>query len=292
MVSRVLKNPVYYGALFYNKNFRRKNALTGKSRWGHNPPEKWIIVPPDKTEHKRIIDKTLFDKAQEIRKSKLRLGSVAVYNDFLFSGFGKCKYCGSKLYRTKVRSSYTRKADNVTTESESNGYICGRWQRFKNTERNYVSERDLKNAVVSDLRKFKDNPMVLQGFLSENDKKEVDSITSRLEFLKLNLSKVNERYSRLSHAYQFGTLSPERFNTDVEKLDVEEKQMQEQIKKIEMELNNKRIRELSREDFKRAINNFESVFTKGNIQAQKAFLRSLIENIVVGERKIKINYSL
>ena len=134
--------------------------------------------------------------------------------------------------------------------------------------------------------------MVLQGFLSENDKKEVDSITSRLEFLNLNLSKVNERYSRLSHAYQFGTLSPERFNTDVEKLDVEEKQMQEQIKKLEMELNNKRIRELSREDFKRAINNFESVFTNGNVQAQKAFLRSLIDNIVVGEGKIAINYSI
>ena len=68
--------------------------------------------------------------------------------------------------------------------------------------------------------------------------------------------------------------------------------MQEQIKKLEIELNNKRIRELSREDFKRAINNFESVFTNGNVQAQKAFLRSLIDNIVVGEGKIAINYSI
>jgi len=68
--------------------------------------------------------------------------------------------------------------------------------------------------------------------------------------------------------------------------------MQEQIKKLEIELNNKRIRELSREDFKRAINNLESIFTNGNIQAQKAFLRSLIDNIVVGEGKIAINYSI
>ncbi|OGM20952.1 hypothetical protein A2771_04345 [Candidatus Woesebacteria bacterium RIFCSPHIGHO2_01_FULL_38_26b] len=73
---------------------------------------------------------------------------------------------------------------------------------------------------------------------------------------------------------------------------MEEKQMQEQIKKLEIELNNKRIRELSREDFKRAINNLESIFTNGNIQAQKAFLRSLIDNIVVGEGKIAINYSI
>src|SRR3990172_10621167 len=31
MVARILKNPVYYGALFYNRYYRRKTALTGKT---------------------------------------------------------------------------------------------------------------------------------------------------------------------------------------------------------------------------------------------------------------------
>src|SRR3989344_6521948 len=32
MVARILKNPVYFGALIYNKYFRRKNALTGTTK--------------------------------------------------------------------------------------------------------------------------------------------------------------------------------------------------------------------------------------------------------------------
>ena len=292
MVARILKNPVYYGALFYNRYYRRKTALTGKTRMGKNPPDKWIIVPPDRTEHETIIDKSLFDKAQEIRKAKLRLGSVSVYNDFLLSGLVRCGYCKSKMYRTKVKTSYTRQSDGVTTKSQSNGYICGRWQRFKDTQRNYVSERDLKSAVLSDLKRLKNNPNVLQGFLAESDKKEIDSISDRLEFLRTNLSRVDERYNRLVHLYEFGNLKIEKFNEATDKLEHEEKKMREQVAKLEEEMKNERKRNLSREDFKRAVNNFEEIFTKGDIKAQKAFLRSLIENVVVKDGVIEINYSI
>src|SRR3972149_2153035 len=62
MVARILKNPVYYGALIYNRHFRRKNALTGGTKWGNNPSEKWIVVSPDQTEHDAIVSKEIFDK--------------------------------------------------------------------------------------------------------------------------------------------------------------------------------------------------------------------------------------
>jgi hypothetical protein len=131
---------------------------------GKNPTEKWIVVSPKQTEHEEIISKEWFDKVQEIIKKKLKLGPKSVYMDYLFSGLGKCGVCGNKMYRTKVRSFYTRKSDGVTTKSETNGYVCGRWQRFRDTGKNYISERDVKYAVLSDLEKLKGNPRVLEGF--------------------------------------------------------------------------------------------------------------------------------
>ncbi|OGM25997.1 hypothetical protein A3A76_04425 [Candidatus Woesebacteria bacterium RIFCSPLOWO2_01_FULL_39_23] len=290
MVARILKNPVYFGALIYNKYFRRKNALTGTTKMGKNPFEKWIVVPPGQTEHEAIIKKDLFDKAQEVRKAKLRLGSVAVYNDFLLSGLSKCEICGSKMYRTKVKTTYTRKSDGVTTKSQSNGYICGRWQRFRDTERNYISESELKSAVINDLKRLKDNPDVLKGFLAESDKKKVDDISSRLEFLRSNLSKIDSRYSRLRRAYEYGSLSMTKFNDAVDELGHEEGVMREQVVKLESQIKDEQRRELTREDFKQAINRFEEIFLKGDIADQKAFLRSLIQEIVVGNKKITINY--
>jgi site-specific DNA recombinase len=291
-IARILKNPVYYGALVYNKYYRRKNALTGKTKMGKNPTEKWIVVSPKQTEHEEIISKEWFDKVQEIIKKKLKLGPKSVYMDYLFSGLGKCGVCGNKMYRTKVRSFYTRKSDGVTTKSETNGYVCGRWQRFRDTGKNYISERDVKYAVLSDLEKLKGNPRVLEGFLSESNKKEVENATSNLEFLKSNLSKVDERYNRLLRAYEYGTLKMGKFKEATDKLEQEEKQMRRKVAEVEEEAKNERRREISRDDFKKAVNNFESIFIGGDIKAQKAFLRSLIDNIVVKNKLIKINYSL
>lgn len=290
MVARILKNPVYYGALIYNRYHRRKNALTGQTKWGKNSSDKWIIVPPDQTEHKGIIDKPLFDKAQEIRLSKLRLGAVAVYSDFLLSGLPICN-CGSKMYRTKVRSYYKR-ADGVTTKSQSNGYVCGRWQRFRDQDRNYISERDLLKAILDDLKKFKGNPNTLEGFLSESDKKEIDEKTARLGVLMGELSKVEPRYSRLRKAYEMEILNVEQFGQAVDDLEKEQTGMKQEIERLQEELKNEQKRELNREDFKQAIENFETIFNDGDIKAQKSFLRGIIDNILVDEGEVVINYSI
>lgn len=291
-VTRILKNPVYYGALFYNRHYRRKNALTGKTRWGNNPQEKWIVVSPDETEHDAIISKELFDKAQEIRIAKLKLGSVAVYSEYLFSGLAICGVCGNKMYKKKVTSEYTRKSDGVTTKSQCNGYECGRWTRFRDTEKNYVSEKDLKEAVLQDLKKFKDNPLVLESFISESNQQEIDYSQERLTVLDNSLAKIDDRYNRLLKAYELGSLTLEKFNQAVEQLTGEQKEMNEERESLQKTVGNNAHKKLNRQDFEIAINNFESIFSNGDIKSQKHFLRSLVESVVVGTNEVTINYLL
>jgi site-specific DNA recombinase len=292
MVGRILKNPVYWGSLVYNKYHRRKDPLTSKTKYGKNPPEKWIVVPPKITEHDAIISKEVFEKAQEIIKSRLRLGAVAVYSDFLFSGIGLCEVCGSVLYRTKVKSYYTRQSDGKTTKSQSNGYVCGRWRRFKDTERIYVSERDLKNVVLKDLKKFKDNPSVLKGYLKESERKDLEVKEGILATKIKALSKIDTRYNRLLKAYELEKLTLEKFDSRVRELQEEEKILQKEVIELREVLGDSKRSEVGKADFIKAVNNFEEVFEKGDIKDQKRFLQSLIENIVVGKDKIKINYWL
>src|SRR5690606_22827487 len=196
-----------------------------------------------------------------------------------------------KMYRTKVRTYYKR-ADGVTTKSQSNGYVCGRWQRFRDQDRNYVSERDLLKAILDDLKRFKDNPHTLEGFLSESDEKEVDEKASRLGVLMGELSKIEPRYNRLRKAYEMEIMSVEQFGQAVDDLEKEQSGMKQEIERLQEELKNEQKRELNREDFKQAIENFESIFNDGDIKAQKSFLRGILDNILVNEGEIVINYSI
>jgi Lhr-like helicase len=89
--------------------------------------------------------------------------------------------------------------------------------------------------------------------LSESNKKEVENATSNLEFLKSNLSKVDERYNRLLRAYEYGTLKMGKFKEATDKLEQEEKQMRRKVAEVEEEAKNERRREISRDDFKKAV---------------------------------------
>jgi site-specific DNA recombinase len=290
MVGRILKNPVYYGALIYNKSWRRKESLSGKSKWGHNPKEKWIVVSPKDTEHPEIVSKELFDEAQRIRQRKLKLGAVAVYSDFLLSGLVKCGVCGSIMHRKKVTSYYKRKSDGGVSKSQCNGYVCGRWERFKDTEKNYISEKDLKGAILGDLQKYKNNPNVLKGFLEENERKDLESTSKRLEMVRSNLTKVNDRYNRLLKAYELGRLPLEKFDEAVGNLNLEEGQMKDLIVELEEKILAESQREMGKKEFEKAIDNFESLFQSTDIKQQKRFLRELVDHVVAGEDQIRINY--
>lgn len=290
-VARVLKNPVYYGLGVYNQHFRRKISLYGGCKWGLNPKEKWIVVPPEKTEWKPIISKDIFDKAQQIRLAKLKIGAVAVYNDFLFSGLLRSGD-GSKMHRTKVTSYYKRRTDGITTKSQCNGYVSGRWQRFRDADKNYISEKDLKEYVLSDLSKFKNDPSVLEGFLEQSKQKELNQAKEILDSKRKTLSDIPRRSGRIFKAYEVGSISLPKFTEATLRLDELEKDLRKEISELEKKVGLVGKKELGRKDFLEAVQKFEEIFASKDIKAQKDFLRSLIESIVVEDGKITINYLL
>lgn len=292
MVDRILTNPIYYGALIYNKHFRRKASLSGKCRWGVNPEDKWVIVEPERTEIKPIIEKEVFDKAQEVRKAKLRLGAVSVYNDYLFSGLAKCGVCGNKMYSRKVESRYRRKSDGVKTKSYCHGYVCGRWARFNDTYKNYISEKDIKTILINDLKKYKDNLQVLEGFLKAASFRQKDNDSKMLKTIKKNLEKIEDRRSRLIVLFEKQKISEKEFDDATDALEAERQGNETEMNRLYTEMSNKTKRRIGRRDFKRSVRNFERVFRNKDRKVQKLFLRSLIDNIVIKQDEVAINYLL
>ena len=292
MIDRILTNPIYYGELIYNKHFRRKTSLNGKCRWGVNPEEKWVKVEPEHTEIKPIIEKELFNKAQEIRKAKLRLGAVSVYNDYLFSGLAKCGVCDSKMYSRKVTARYKRKYSGIITKSCWPGYVCGKWARFNDTDKNYISESDIKEAIMNDLQRYKENPGVLEGFLQASNLKQVTNASKMIKVISHNIEKIEIRRKRLIILFSKQKINEQEFDEAISELDKEKEANEIERGKFIAELANNSRRKLGRKEFKTAIVQFENIFDKKDIQSQKLFLRSLIDSIIIYKRKIQINYSL
>lgn len=291
-VKRILTNPVYYGALYYNRYFRRKNALNGTSRYGKNPVDRWVIVPPDRTEHPSIISEEVFNKAQEIRLAKIKLGAVAVYNDYLFSGLLRCGICNGKYHSKKFINRYRRKTDGIVTRSIVHGYICSNWARYKNTDKNYISEELVEKAIINDIKKYKDNPQVLKSFIQSKNNKMLKNLADRITLVNRNLEKTKMRRKRMMILYQHSNISEDEYLKEIDSINLEAENMEDDRARLVKEHEDENKREVGRKGFLMAINNFEEVFRQGNSQVKKAFLRSLVSDIVIKKHSIRINYIL
>jgi hypothetical protein len=230
--------------------------------------------------------------AQEIRIAKLKLGAVSVYNDYLFSGILKCGICNAKFYTKKFRNKYRRKTDGVIKRSVTHGYVCSKWVRFKDTDKNYISEESVEKAIIEDIKKYKNNPQVLKSFMEAKNSKVLDGVLIRLKILNKNMAKVEIGRKRMLTLYKHENISEDAYLKEIDSIDSEVEGMQNEKNRLEKELADENKREKGRKTFVDAINNFEEIFKNGNNQIKKAFLRSLVSDIVIKKYSIRINYIL
>ena len=76
--ANILKNPFYYGVMYYNKDYHPHC-------------------------YEKLISKELFDKCTEVRTGKFKRTSKLTKEPYIFRGLVRCKHCGYLL------SPYTKK---------------------------------------------------------------------------------------------------------------------------------------------------------------------------------------
>jgi len=292
VVARILKNPVYVGFAIYKKSERRK-IRNGKSAYKLNPKDKWIIVGPEQSEHPAIIEPEIWEKAQQVRESKKRFTSRSICSPILFSGLPVCGYCSNVMYRQKFNQYYIKKTTGEKVKYVHIAYVCSQWERFKKCQKNHIAEKVIKRAVLKQLKRFKDAPGALKGFLKEEQNRNLKQDEQILISKKKAFEQIQTRQGRAYIAYERGSITIDAYNQRKDELEVNAKQLKEDVGKLEIKLANDKLRQATRESFVEAVDKLDEIFSgDNNIPAQKRFLQSIIERIIITGNKIEINYWL
>jgi len=291
-ISRILKNPTYCGYLVYNKVKRRKRP-DGSIDWGKNKKSDWVVVQPKETEHEAIINEELFDAAQRVREAKVSQGSSAVNSQYLWSGFLKCGVCGSTMYHIKSPSrSLDKETGKMVKINDYHGYVCGRWSRFKDTDKNYVNVKDVEDAVFGDIKRLADDEEVLKSFLGQRERQKMVDKQELLERKRKVLNGIKSRDRRQFRAYEVGAISLEKYQEYQEELRGEAERLAADVKELERAVSEGIEKQSLKELFVRTVSNFEDVLKSRDIRKQKQFLWAIIRDVIIKNGEIKIDYRI
>ncbi|UED67577.1 recombinase family protein [Brevibacillus sp. HD3.3A] len=134
-VLRLLKNPVYHGAL-------RWNYTDGLQR--QNSPDQWIV---EEAAHPAIIDKDLFMRIQQKMAARSSLHPRVLGSTFCFSGLLYCSLCHSPM---RGKTANTKSAGKRYVHRY---YVCKNKQAGR-CDAPAIREDRLEQAILSELMSY------------------------------------------------------------------------------------------------------------------------------------------
>ena len=264
----MLANPVYVGAIASQKAVHRF-----KTGWVRDKqPDEWIVVADM---HEPLVEREAFDLIQE--KVKERKRPDAFGNFSIFAGLVKCGQCGNTL---NIRRANQKGNEKI--------YTCSRYNKYgvAHCSQHRIKYDTLYNIVLEQIQRYArealENEDEIAGRLmreSEQDEqgeralveKSIADDTARLAAIEKLIAKLYEDMIA-------DRISPENFNSLLEKSQAEQKAVKNRV-----ELNTGRLgqQEREREDNSRWIKLIREYADIRELDA--ATLNQLIKKIVVHE---------
>ncbi len=277
-VERVLKRTDYYGISYYNKSVAvvPKNPKTvggykkiKKSSRKEKPHEEWFAI-----EIPAIIEKSLYDKAQEALKANVIYNVRNKKYDYLLSGKVEC-LCGIKRVGDSTAGHYY--------------YRCA--QRIYKYPLPNKCPYEGVNAEILDvmvwnrLVKLLSEPEVIKAQLEKWKKKQSKVLTKSMEEqqrLQAALDRLNEEEERYVKAYGAELMSFEKFKENAAEIKAKKETLEQQYAahgqtavKDELQLG----------DFNQICDTITSVLKASPVADRQVYVRKLITHVFVGERR-------
>ena len=237
-----LKNPIYTGKIIWNKKHHiKKKTSLGKNQVILNPQEQWIISDGI---HQPIISRELFDKAQEILKSKNASPVLPSGLQNPFAGLIFCKKCGSAMQRQ-----YTKATD-------TNRLLCTKKGCTPSIRTEYI-ERYILDTLKNTLNHCKASAPSKQEIQDKTDalQKKIRKCEKEINILKHQKSKVHDLLER--DIYDVTTFL-ERNNHLLERIQATEALLSEYNIKLSSMLSYPSIRE-AEATIKYLLNNYDKI---------------------------------
>ena len=283
LIGDILKNQVYLGKIVWNRHHYDKREKTRKGyRYLKNEASK-IIVADGK--HEAMITQEDFDLVQKKlkanRKGVMHRNGVKEYplSGILFCARCKHKYLGAanisqhrlgikkRWYRCNARQVHFVKCPNPSVRAE-----ILEPKVFEILER-IISHSELKSER-------------LDGIVRTRIQITDERLKEQKDRLKEDLRKNLEKQSRLNDVYLDNLVAIEVFKDKSILLREEEKQLKNEIAKVDMRLVEKERSEEYHELLKRVVDNFEETKRNVDIVAKKELLRLIFRRVMVSKGEI------
>ena len=145
-VSAMLKRQEYLG---HSVSFRHTNISYKTKQQRINDPSEWVIL---KDTHEAIVNRELFDLAQQNRRTVRRTGSSGKPN--ILTGLVFCADCGRKMYNRRKGSEY----DPATGLYKTDYYGCStynltRYVTGRSCTSHAIQTKALRALILDTIRK-------------------------------------------------------------------------------------------------------------------------------------------
>lgn len=222
-IAAILKNEMYLGIMVQGK----QKVISYKVHDRVLVPEnEWYRMPGT---HQPIIDKKLFDLAQEIQAKDIRRAPGKRQN-YLFSGFLKCADCHKSMTRKSVKGRYVY-------------YNCSTYKRKSKNKCSAHSIRldILEAAVLKAIREKIGSIPDISGMIEEIKNAPVikSNMGRHKSLLKLRIQELEQNESIVTDLYidwKRGDITGDQYRKLKEKLKIQNDQLKAVIRQIQEEI--------------------------------------------------------
>lgn len=226
-VIYILENMVYLG---HTVNFKTTTKSYKSRKTIDLPQEEWKIF---ENTHPAIIEKSVWDKVQELRKNKRR--NTKSGKTSIFSGVLECADCGAKLYFCTSKKFEDRQDYFVCSNYKGNTGSCSA---------HFIREEVLQKVVLAQIQlmldylyAFEDDFVkTLMDKSSKDKKKELSAKKKKIDTNNKRIAELDDIFKRLYEDNLSGKITDERFEKLSQDYEAEQKALNAETEILETEL--------------------------------------------------------
>jgi site-specific DNA recombinase len=274
-VGVVLNNEAYVGTLVWGR--ATKHGAIGTR------------LPVVRTEaaYPQLVDKTTFDRVRAFmasRAPKITHPRV-VHSEYILSGLIKCRRCDVAMIGHAVKSGDFFYYMCGNARRRGRGLCSTRLLRKERIEE-FVIDR-LKQYILTD-----ENLSDLVRLTNEDMARASEGDSEKLDTLKVQLEETEGRLARLYDALETGEFETQQLAPRIKTLLQRKEDLAMAKAAIEDAAKTRRIEMASPEMVKTYAQSLRELIGSTSVMQKKAFLRSFVQRIDVGDNDVKITYTM
>lgn len=278
----ILSNEKYTGVYVFNKTQRK--GVNGK-RNGHKQKSKEEIIKVEGG-MPQIIDKEIFEQAQEMMKKRKRApGTNKATTFYLLTGLVRCGECGHMYQGNKRLDSY---------RNEYVSYRCGCRKQKRNCDNKEIRRDELEEFVLTELEKHVLNDDAIPVLSKELNKKLQDKNNSNEEMLnslRNKLTKVNKEIENILNAIMSGIVN----NMLKEKLDELEQvkvNLDLKINELDIERTDEEEVFVTEDQIRNMFGRFKEFVLTRNLPECKKFIGDYVKEVIVYKDHVEVIFNV